>query len=213
MSKHAKDHSRMFRTMVLMGSSLALSCGGVAQEDATKTTNGGSSAGGKTATGTAGASSGGTGGTTSASAGAATSVGGTLTLGTGGSEIVIPTGGQGGTAGAGGAIVVPTDCPPSQWACTDDNGCDYESGWVPANCKCDPSRPKSAASCAAGQVYICRETSYGSDKPYGFECTCVTPTNTYCSCYDAYPSPGQYSCDTQSMPDTTLCGCAVVVLK
>jgi len=209
MSRHANSQSRMFRALVMMGSGIALSCGGVAQEDGSKTANGGSS-GGKPSTGNAGANN--VGGTATSSFGgtSAVSAGGTLTIDLGGTTS-LGIGGTSGASAAGGAP--PTDCPPSQWTCANDDNCSYETGWTPVNCKCDPARPKSAANCPAGQTFTCRSTSYGSAEPYGFECSCVTPTDTRCSCYTAYPSSNYYNCDTQSVPDTTLCGCAIALLK
>jgi hypothetical protein len=210
MSSQAKQQSAMFRAIVMMGSGLALSCGAVAQEDPSSNTGGGGGSAGNSAA--AGSNNSGTGGITGVSgsgfAGNSISLGGSLIVGSGGSA------GTGGARAAGGAP--PADCPPSQWLCAGGDGCSYDTGWSLENCKCDPSRPKSAASCAAGEAFTCLSTTYGSDKPYGFECSCI-PSMAGCTCNQVFgpqaQNRGPLECDVGSVPDTTLCGCAVVVLK
>lgn len=211
MTPLAKNQSRMFRTIVLMGSSLALSCGGKAGEDSPPTSGGSggsTSAGGLFGTSGGGASNGG-----SAHGGA--SVGGALStagasqggaVGVGGS----PVGGAAAVAGSGGT----PDCPAAEWTCT-ASICNYDTGWQLADCKCDPSHPKSASDCKAGQAFVCLSTSSSAAGPaQGFDCQCV-PSNQSCAaeCTSAYPGKaGQFfDCDAQAEP--VLCGCAIVLLK
>jgi len=213
MSSSAKQQSAMFHAIVMMGSGLALSCGAVAREDPSSSMAGGGGSAGKSTA--AGGNNVGAGGVTGVSgsgvAGGGISMGGSLMVNVGGSA---GTGGVFGSAAANGAP--PADCPPSQWVCAGADGCSYDTGWSLANCKCDPSRPTSAASCAAGQAFTCLSTTYGSDKPYGFECSCIASMGG-CTCNAVFgssaPSRGPLECDQASVVDTTLCGCAVIVLK
>jgi hypothetical protein len=235
MTTLSKNQSRMFRTIVLMGSGLALGCGGKAGED-------GSASAGGSGTGAAGGPSGTLGG---ASAGGTVSSGGsnggTLNIGPSGGAIGVGSSGgsssiggsSGGAISIGGAMSVggaspggapavggsggTPACPPAEWTCSGPTQCDYDTGWQPNDCKCDASRPKTPADCKAGQVFVCLGTgSSSANQRQGFECQCV-PSGAGCSaeCAAAYPNLqyGDISCDEQTDPNTVLCGCAIVLLR
>ncbi len=221
MNKQAKQQSRMFRTLVLMGSGIALSCGGRAQEDGGSSSSGGSGAAGKPSTGATAGASNGSGGSNTGSGGSgfsgntSSAFGGTGTIGVGGTlGLGGTTSGTAGAAAGGSSNDHPTQCPPSQWTCSNSGDCDYETGWTPTGCKCDFTRPKTAADCAMGQVFTCRSTSNDGSTPYGFDCSCVAADpDARCTC-SSYGGQDFYDqCDTTSVPDTTLCGCAIVLLK
>ena len=211
----SRNQSRMFRTIVVMGSGLALSCGGKARED------GQASAGGSSGSAAAGSPSGasGSGNANGGSSSAGSSNGGTLNiggmLGIGGS----PAGGAptvGGATSVGGAGGTPA-CPPAEWTCSGPSDCGYETGWQPNSCKCDASHPKTSADCKLGQAFVCLSTGESASAPrHGFDCHCV-PSSSYCSaeCASAYSNlaGSSLSCDDQTVPNTVLCGCAVVILK
>ena len=217
---HSSDKSKMFHSLVLMGSGLALGCGGVAKVD-------GSSAAGSAATGH--------GGTSGAGAGAATGVG---AAGAGNSLVIGPSGGTLGYAGAvsaGGALGVAGStfngasggttatetlpCPPSQWACATPPSCQFRTGAsLGTGCKCDSSRPARASDCKPDQSFVCIDVTSdahgnGIYPPVSFACSCLTtPVDCSAACDAAYGS-GVYSCffiDNSGI----LCGCAApVVLK
>jgi hypothetical protein len=230
MTTLSKNQSRMFRTIVLMGSGLALGCGGKAGED------GSASAGGSGGTGAAGgpfetlggASAGGTvssggsnGGTlnigpTGGAIGVGSSAGSSSIGGSSGGAMSVGGASPGGAPAVGGSGGTPA-CPPAEWTCSGPTQCDYDTGWQPNDCKCDASRPKTPADCKAGQVFVCLGTgSASSNQRQGFECQCV-PSGAGCSaeCAAAYPNLqyGDISCDEQADPNTVLCGCAIVLLR
>jgi hypothetical protein len=214
MSKNSGDPSRhrFFKTMVVMGSGLALGCGGVSEKDSkpgdgdggSNNSGGSSSSGGSSNTGGSIATGGGL------STGGAVGAGGTFA-----------SGGSAGTAngGVGGAIIPTPNCPTTQWASPDYPQCAPNGdGFVlPANSVCDPSRPVSADDCAAGQVFACLEatayadgTAFPEPKPYGCECV---PDSASCrdECGAIYSVDA--SCHEGESPASILCGCAVIVLK
>ena len=195
------NQSRMFRAIVLMGSSLALSCGGKSGQDGDPSSGagvGGTSSGGAPH---GGSFAGGAGGATSGASSSGT-------LGIAGSS----AGGASAAAGSGGA----PNCPPAQWSCATSD-CTYNAGWQMADCKCDSSKPKLSSDCKSGQAFVCLSMgSPASDQASGFDCRCVLSAAS-CSqeCGAAYPDMRggfNLSCDDR-MAGTILCGCAVVVLK
>jgi hypothetical protein len=215
----------LFRVLVLMGGSLALSCGGSVQIDG----SGGAAPGG------AAQASGGTSG--------AAQTGGT-------SGAAQADGGTSGAAQAGGGGTL--DCPPAQWDCSAvERVCAYEvsgSDW-PAGCVCDLKRPKTVADCGVnenlvclgGWVYPADPTIWDGQRHV--QCTCEpkpeapSTMESGCAeaCFAAYPAmyPGTYraschvhnwNCDSTGSnctataaevlrQDGIVCGCAPVILK
>jgi len=217
MSTSNKNQSRMFRTIVVMGSGLAISCGGKAGVDGQTAAGGGgaASAGGASGVSGGGSVNGGSssagslnlGGYTGGSFGVGGSYGGALSIG--GSP-------AGGTSAVGGSGAAP-NCPPAEWTCSGPEGCSYDTGWTPNSCKCDPSHPKTSADCKPGQAFTCLRTgSVAAKDVHGYDCQCV-PANSNCGaqCAAAFPNllRGDVSCDTETVPNTVLCGCAIVLLK
>jgi hypothetical protein len=221
----------MFRTMVMMGGSLAIGCGGITTKD------------GDVSPVVGGGGSGGSGGVTGS--------GGTITPGRGGSGgVITPVGGGsggvitpvvGGTAGAitlgiGGSVIggaegsgnpAPIPCSPAQWDCSaNPPQCAFDGKlweWVlPESCTCDGSRPRTAADCSQGESSVCLAGTLAADGTrldpvVPFECSCV-PKQNYCefSCEAAFSPSGYYSFPTCSEPPggsgSILCGCAFVIL-
>ncbi len=219
MTERDAGRHRFFRTMVLMGSSIALSCGG-ATEESKSTAAGGSGGGGSGGAGGKGGS-GGVGG----SSGRGGS-GGSMMAGTGGSGGII-VGGSGGVAGmppdAG-----PFECHPAQWECGElltEQCRNDENGWrLPENCTCNTGRPRSSTDCAGTTELVCLLGGYSSDgqklrEPVPFQCSCQPKRETCheeCSLAFASGNPSErYACEFTN-PDAghrdVLCGCAVVVL-
>jgi len=204
-----------FRTMVLMGSSLALSCGGMAED------------GSSGADGSGGSDDPGGGGGTPG-AGGGTGVGGTA-LGTGGQGIIIllpSTGGTSGVGGFGGAY--PTDCPTMQLSCVAES-ISRECGngrylILPAGCECDPTRPQSRRDCAQDEDFVCLGASesvagetFDEVVPYACECVPASATgcNSVCDLRTGQPRTNFCEGPEASLPDLDayLCGCALTVLK
>jgi hypothetical protein len=203
----ASNH--MFHTIVLMGSGLALSCGGVAKIEPGSEPGGAS--GSSNPTSSAGSSN--------ASAGGST-VGGDFGVGGTGNIII---GGPGGaaSAGAAGAPIMP-NCPFAQWDCTSSatsGYCNYNAVYgieIGSDCVCNSSRPRTAADCAPGFTFTCLDgVQSGATTDTPFQCTCApTPTDGYlCEACGTGYSNADYSCQTQTAPEPVLCGCALVVLK
>jgi len=203
---------RFFRAMVLMGSGIALGCGGIA-DDAPHTADVGGTGG---TTGGTGGTTGGTGGTTGGTAGTTAGTGGT-TAGTG----------AGGAAGTGGNL----DCSPSQWTCSPLPLCATGSpdGYVlPSPCTCDLSRPLSGAECESGKR-VCLNVTTNPDgtvlsAPIPVQCSCAPdPTSCATSCHAAFPDGDGHSCTdvtAKILPaplppteDDILCGCSFVFLR
>lgn len=221
------QRDRFFRTMVLMGSSLALGCGGISNDDTPREgtddleANGGSGGSANAAAGTGGTStkagSGGTasapatGGTTSAagSGGTRSGTGGATTAGTGGS------GGSAGTA-------TTRSCPDEQHTCTAFS-CSNDLWNQEGRCYCDFSRPVTPADCEAGDTFVCRptltdpETGAVLAQPTRVDCTCA-PTGDTCSltCREAWSefADGYFCLEPPELSvSPVLCGCSFVYLK
>jgi hypothetical protein len=207
---HTDEQSphRLFAAIVLMGTGLAVGCGGIAEGEREVSTGGRPNATtGGTGTGATGSGVAGTG------VGAATSTGGSLNI--------PPQLGIGGTTPVPEAVEPgPFKCPPEQWSCA-SNECDYSSyGWVlPDGCDCDPKRPLSASDCGPGQVFVCQEVTTAADgrpftKPVALSCSCVQKAMYFCTteCDAAY-GQRDLSCQGGSDELSALCGCAVIYLK
>jgi hypothetical protein len=211
MSQNSGDFSRhrFFRTMVVMGSGLALGCGGASEKDG----NPGGGDGGSTSTG--GSSN--TGGSSTSTGGGSNSGG---TAGSGGA-LSLGGAGSGGTAngGAGGAIMPTPNCPTTQWTSPDYPQCAGPGNGLvlPANSVCDLTRPKSASDCGSAEVFACLEATGYADgtplsEPKPYACACV-PDSESCrdECGELYSSDA--SCHEGDSPASILCGCAIIVLK
>jgi len=209
-----KGRQRFFKTMVLMGSSLALGCGGMVNEAAA-----GAGAGGQSALGGTGGTGTSMGGSTSAEGGS----GGSSVGGTGGSSA-----GTGGVAGTGGAV--SATCPPDQWVCDPIPQCESSYGYsLPTYCRCDETRPLSGDDCASGRRVCLTATAEADgtqlDEAIPFACTCASdPTSCSDSCRDAYTDGDGHWCFTDIYPttgrvpvppgsDDLLCGCSFVYLR
>ncbi len=215
---HSSDRTKMFHSIVLMGSGLAIGCGGVARIDASGGAAGSVSASPGGAS-TGGASAGGAPGI--AGTGSIISVGGTLSfagaIGVGG---VLNVAGSGATGGTIAGFINPLPCSPSQWSCADlDGNCEFGYGVTPgADCQCDSTRPAQASDCKPGQSFVCLQVSQNAlGQPITpvvpFECSCQ-PTAVDCgtACDYAFPnaSIGCYLDEANAIQ----CGCvAPVVLK
>jgi hypothetical protein len=177
--------NRMFHTIVLMGSGLALSCGGVAKIEPGSEPSGASGSSNPPSSGGSGNSSG-----SAASAGAA-------------GAPIMPN-----------CPFAQWDCTNSATAgfCTYDAVYGIEIG---SDCFCNSSRPRSAADCASGFTFTCLDgVQSGATTNTPFQCTCApTPTDGYLceACVSGYNA--DYSCQTQTASEPVLCGCAIVVLK
>jgi hypothetical protein len=130
--------------MILMGGSLALSCGGSVLAEGNATGAGGVSAmnsGGSSALGSGGSGAVGTGG--SGAVGAA----GSLSL-------------AGGAGGASAPQVGSFECPPAQWNCSSVTYVcgvtfSFSGNSLPVGCVCDLTRPQSAADCSPNEAFVC----------------------------------------------------------
>jgi len=196
---------RFFRAMVLMGSSMALGCGG------TTNRTGGSpdSAGGAGGAGGSGGS--GPGGT-----------------GAGGSGPIFITTTTTGVGGIGSGDPGPFPCVPAQWECEStplECSNTYNAWQLPTECACSDTRPKSAADCASGQSFVCLEGAPRDGAPdvgsVLFNCACVEADGDCgVECTAAGFSGAPYCRQVVGEGGAagapvveTLCGCAVVVLK
>jgi hypothetical protein len=222
MTERDAARHRFFRTMVLMGSSLALSCGGATEES--KSTSAGGSGGGGSG-GAGGKGGGGSGGSGGASGRGGT--GGSVMGGTGGSGGII-VGGSGGVAGMPPVDAGPFECHPAQWECGDQLSLCHNDvqGWtLPANCGCNHMRPLSSADCPNGTERVCFLGGYDSAgrvlrEQVPFQCSCQ-PKHELCheECAPAFGINSQtserFNCgfdDPDASVREVLCGCAVVVL-
>lgn len=218
------DHSLahgFFHTMVVMGSALALGCGG---ESKSTTLAPEGVAGMNTDGAGGGAGSGGTGGgTVTGNAGTGAFGGGAGLGGTGGVIMI------GGTGGSAGAPPLP-DCPPSQWTCQ-YGGCDGYDLSSARDCTCDTSRPATRADCAADQTMVCFDgVQYNASgnviaQHVPYECKCFEQQpdcSTACQVAEAALVPGNpyrsrcVNADPTAALDPTqpvMCGCAPVVLR
>ncbi|MEO8904606.1 MAG: hypothetical protein ABI488_19530 [Polyangiaceae bacterium] len=206
----------MFHSIFVMGSGLAIGCGGVATVDPDH--------------GSAGASAATPGG--SDNAGGVSSLGGaTSTAGTG-AVLMIPYGGYGGdlstggslgVSGAGGsAFIHPVSCLPAQWTCPTPLSCTGYEGDLAlgTGCKCDLTRPTRQSDCAPGLILTCADATedaagnrLGAPTPY--ECSCIAATTTTTdgcngACDNAYGA-ARFGCEFE-VDSSILCHCPVVVV-
>ncbi len=210
MSTLEDQKGRLFRTLVVMGGTLALGCGGVAQESVTD--EGPTSTGAAPGIGGTGGVGGigGTGGVTST--GATTSTGG----------IVFPTGGTG-TGGMETITPGPFVCPPEQWdcgagpfECVSNDYLGYELR-LPGSCTCNPEKPLTVSDCAEGESVVCGKAVADSqgrwfDTAVHFDCRCEPNVAEYdCSVCDRFGVAHGCAYPDGSQPIT--CGCALPVLK
>ena len=227
------DHP-LFRALVLMGGSLTLGCGGVAQREAPS-----------------GFSDVSDGGAANAAAGGTNSLGGSgIALGGAaavGGATQTPAA-SAGTAGATAIDVYDPSCPYAQWDCAGaPSGCYFnlksKDDPLAAGCKCDTARPTSASACSADERFVCRqafppyvETQPGPrtwDGSLHVQCACVLAPEPNCSavCAQTFGGvrstlcylPPDATCDEQGVctatsadvlrQDGILCGCADIGLK
>ena len=212
-----RNQNRFFHTMVVMGSALALGCGGMsshAEPERTRTGGGGGSGGG--GSGGGGPSGGGSGSGGPSGGGSS-----------GGSP---PNGGMSGTGSviivAGSAGQTPVDpgpfvCSPGQWNCTGVyTYCEGDGFRLPESCACDSSRPMTPADCSDGETIVCRRaTADSTGRPFTrdvpFDCACV-PDQSDCevACDLAFPDNGTcFELTDRGERKSVLCGCAVIVLR
>ncbi|HXS17245.1 MAG TPA: hypothetical protein VN764_08650 [Polyangiaceae bacterium] len=204
--KVPNEAGRLFRSIVVLGSSLALGCGGKTSpysgdDDNTSTGSGGDD------------SSVGTGGT----------------VGTGGA--VLPGSGGVSPDGTGGT---PLECPPEQWDC-DENRLEQEYGApseefscayvLPQDCACNPALPLDAADCTDGTVRTCLVGGFAEPGvplteivPFACECVTYDPNYPYCAsaCETrgvASGAPTYATCSEDELPADVLCGCEVPILR
>lgn len=216
--------------MVLMGSALALHCGGMSvrrvgdqegtggtgDSDSGATGGAGAVAGtsphpGSGGTGTGGGIPVGSGGSAAASGGTG---GSTQVGGTGGS---FHAGSGGGSGMASGTAGVPSvrECPTSQWNCNPLT-CEGTQYAMPEHCQCDAELPKSVEECEPGEVFVCHA---GGSTPEGtptvlFGCSCMTPAaDCYATCHLFAPEAGCLSESQSPGMHSILCGCAFVSLR
>lgn len=211
MSTLDEKKGRLFRTLVVMGGTLAVSCGGVAQESAPDEGTGTGAAPGV--------------GGTDGSTGGSVSTGGVLS--TGGS--LASTGGT----PTGGVITLPDTitpgpfvCPPEQWDC---GAGPYQCGHnehlgyslaLPGNCTCDPEKPLAPSDCGEGERLVCGEAVVDSegrrfDRTVNFDCRCEANAED-CSVCSRFETAEGTSCnwpDPAVPADPIFCDCALPVLK
>jgi hypothetical protein len=215
-TEHEHEHEHpFFHTMVVMGSALALGCGGMSNSaDPDRTASGGSGGSGKGGSGGSGGK-GGTGGT----GGTGGSSGGTSgTGGNGGTGSLIITAG---TGNAGPVDAGPFTCEPAQWTCSDNRVPCYGDGYgLPQDCGCDESRPKTPADCPAGEIFTCRNGTHTYEgvpytQPVLFDCQCVKEqVNCEVACELLYADSGTCIDEFERTGGKSiLCGCAVIVLR
>jgi len=192
------DHP-LFRALVLMGGALSTGCGGVAEREAPAGAAEIAS-GGSAAVSSAGSASG---GSSSGAAAGANSLPGSV-VATGGATVgpATQTGaGSSSTAGTNAGAFYNPACPYEQWDCTATApapscsfGLDSTDDPRLAGCKCDTSRPTSAAACKADEQFVCRQAypaSYVEAQPVPptwdgtlhIQCACVlAPVPTWKTC-------------------------------
>jgi hypothetical protein len=227
MKNSALDQSMahgFFHTMVVMGSALALGCGGESRSTAQGASGG--TAGMNTDGAGGGAGNGGTGGGAIAGGAGTGALGGGAGLGgSGGSGGVIMVG----TGGSAGMAPAP-DCPTPQWACQ-NGGCNsYDLTDTASECTCDASRPKTPADCDSDQTMVCLDGArYNASgnvvlEQVPYECKCIerqTDCTAACLVADAAWNRGGYTSSCMNDDPTAaldpgepvLCGCAPIVLK
>jgi hypothetical protein len=188
-----------FRAMVLMGSGLAVGCGGKTVEGESSDPSAGGSAG--------------TGGSVVHTGGQ----GGHAPTGSGGSPLIVvpPPGPDPNTPVEPG----PFTCNPAQWDCSrTTTSCGGGTGWtLPTSCACDTARPRSADDCATGQKLVCRLGVNAPDgrpltRPVPFECFCSNEQSCNPACFPLDVG-GDFACPDSEDPRSILCGCAYVLLR
>jgi len=208
-----RSEHRLFRALVLMGGTLALSCGGMSKTDGDGSggaSNGGASNGGAS-----------NGGATSGGTGPLIGTGGSI--GIGGKPIMPDPAGSAGQLATGGMPGVnppPLPCPAAQLDCGAMlPSCTGEGYTLPDYCACNAALPASPDDCDAGEEFVCLRGTYA---PSGqllseivpFQCSCV-PAVDNCgeACDAAFIFSGDgLSCEDPT-PDTVICGCAWVYLR
>lgn len=209
-----KGPGPFFKTIVLFGSSIALSCGGTATDHRDDGEN-------QDQEGT----------------------GGFVDVDGDGVPDPDPNSGGSGSGGAlsgsggratGGASNYPPhdpgeyDCPTEQWTCDGETiACNYETDgllYLPENCTCDATRPSSPEDCEATETFTCLVAGV-SVPDFGnvlqaFSCECVPTTGEYCSstCQEHSTNPIHYpQCFGPELDDDAidevLCGCELPILK
>jgi hypothetical protein len=202
----AAGAGRFFHTVVLLGTSLAASCGGRTSDDGAlegsggaQNSGGGAHSSGGASVGSGAASSGG------ASSGGAVAAGGASPY---------DGWGLGGELSLGGG----SSCPPEQWDCSAGEllGCSPVTGW--RGCSCNDERPAEAEDCALGLTLVCLP---GEDPATGerfrFSCECIASADACrdeCSQRTDHPSDlegGYVECWEDE--DAILCGCELTILR
>jgi hypothetical protein len=201
----ALDGHRFFHAMVLMGSSIALGCGGETSQNPADTAAGGTDASTAGSSGASSPSSGGAGASDSTTGGAAGTTGGGY-----------PTIRVDGGGGSPPVAVFP--CETQQLECPRAD-CTPAGYLIADDCKCNPERPRSALDCAANEIFVCRDaqgTEDGRGLPNSaapFECECRLPeSDCRLTCANAYGVTGS-TCSVGPNGADLLCGCAIVFLR
>lgn len=214
-----------FHTMVVMGSALALACGGMSEGTAARPGGTGDAAGGNEGSGAASdgmggttASAGGSRATAASGGGAGTAQGasGGAVASTGGSAAAPGSGGAGGSGiggeliGGAGGTAGALACAPAQWSCT--LTCNVLSSPSATDCHCDETQPKTEADCAVDQSFACVQAD--AETRAGIDCHCV-PKQADCgsTCSGAFGEGRGHCLDSTSSGSSVLCGCAIIVLK
>ncbi|HET7541242.1 MAG TPA: hypothetical protein VFK05_15295 [Polyangiaceae bacterium] len=212
----------MFHSIVLMGSGLSLGCGGVARLE-----GGSPAAAGSSSTSLGGAGSSSAGGPSAGAAGGSLGAGSPNSAGP-----IIVAGSTGGVPSAGNAadFVSPLPCPPAQWSCASGVVCPpiggFQLGTV-TDCKCDPTRPATAADCDPGLMFVCMAAERDAegnrfDEAIPFGCMCKPrspsqPEDCRYPCDQAYMIPRPYCYLTEPVASeqdpSALCVCAEIILK
>ena len=235
------DHSelaaphRLFHALVVMGSALAVSCGGISDQPGaeraghggtdTNDASGGAPVGGSPSHG-GGGSAGLAAGTSSAGGGGTIHInppqGGAGSGATGDLQGLPPLAGSGGTKSSAA-------CPPAQWDC---RGAPRECGGpvgylyyyglppefygLPSECRCDETRPQKPADCAGMGAFVCRagidQPSDAAARTVPFDCSCEIGSTTVAPCRAAFGDAYQVEAVTED-GIIELCACAVVLLR
>ena len=198
----------LFRALVLMGSGLALSCGGRAE---------GSGAGAAGASSAAGAPS--------SAAGAPSSAAGASSGGSPDTTpiIVVEPSGAGAASGGAPAVAPVPDCPYAQWDCSAQPICHLGlislTDPVASKCFCDSKRPVTADDCSKDESLICLQAYWQDGTQPGtwdyrvhVQCSCVkspTPSDT-CNnaCGSTFPESSMVDGEnrfTCTLPLTSTC--------
>lgn len=194
MSTSTEDRSsRLFRTLVLMGSSLALGCGGVAERSAGE----GSGSGGVT----------GSGGTHLGSGGVPMP---DEPMSTGGLPTLVP--------GPFDCEPAQLTCTMVSDYCYRNDQLDMSGVQLPDSCVCDGEKPLSVEDCAEGEIFVCRRAVLDSlqrrfDRTVDFDCRCVAD-EAECSeaCEWGCTSPDSAGGAGPTAPPR-LCSCALPILR